>query len=516
MSIFLRQSTSIDVRIGPFVDVGDGFTPETGVTIASSDEAEILKANGAATVAMAGTFAAVTGCDGWYDYTLSTGDTDTVGELVIVMQDDSVYLPVFMRFYVVEEAVYDAMYTASATGPLQGTTAGNTLDVTATGEAGIDLDNAAGALGTSQFDNDFLTAALIANGAIDAATFAAGAIDAAAIATGAIDADALAADAVTEIRSLASGTSDAGGSTTTMVDAARTEADDVWNYNWILFTSGALANQCRLITDFVASTDTITFTPAVTASVGAGFTYEILPAASVDLQSWRGTVSAGALANVLVSGRVDSRPGALAANVITAASINAAAITAAKFAAGAVDANAIAANAIGASELATDAVNEIRDSILSDATTFAGANIDAAISSRATPAQVNTECDTALSDIHLDHLFQTDYDPASKPGVATALLNELVESDGGVSRFTANAIENWVKGALTIVEPSAGAPSATPDFEEWAGVMWALVRNKVTATATLLSAFNDAGTNIFKATLSDDGTTFTREELVAP
>ena len=56
-------------------------------------------------------------------------------------------------------------------------------------------------------------------------------------------------------------------------------------------------------------------------------------------------------------------------------------------------------------------------------------------------ADVNAEVDTALSDIHLDHLLAADYDPASKPGTATALLNELIESDAGVSRFTANALE---------------------------------------------------------------------------
>lgn len=116
MAQILKQSTSVDVRIGPFVDVGDGFTPETGVTIAASDEAEILKANGAATVAMTGAFTAVAGCDGWYDYTLAAGDVDTVGDLVIVMQDDSVYLPVFARFQVVEEAIYDALFAASAAG----------------------------------------------------------------------------------------------------------------------------------------------------------------------------------------------------------------------------------------------------------------------------------------------------------------------------------------------------------------------------------------------------------------
>jgi len=61
-------------------------------------------------------------------------------------------------------------------------------------------------------------------------------------------------------------------------------------------------------------------------------------------------------------------------------------------------------------------------------------------------ADVNAEVDTALQEIHLDHLLAADYDPASKPGIATALLNELVENDGGVSRFTQNALEQSPSG----------------------------------------------------------------------
>jgi hypothetical protein len=219
-----------------------------------------------------------------------------------------------------------------------------------------------------------LNAAAIAANAITAAKFGAGAIDAAAIATGAIDADALAADAATELRSLLTGTADAGGSSTTMVDAARTEADDVHVGNWILFTSGAVANQVRLITDFVAATDTMTFAPAATASIGAGITYEILPAGAVDLQSWLGVVGGLVAPSALVSGRVDASVGAMAANVLDAAAIAASAITSAKFAAGAINnaaiatdaisATKIATDAIGASELAADAANEIADAVL--------------------------------------------------------------------------------------------------------------------------------------------------------
>ena len=56
-------------------------------------------------------------------------------------------------------------------------------------------------------------------------------------------------------------------------------------------------------------------------------------------------------------------------------------------------------------------------------------------------ADVNAQVDAAIETYHLDHLLAADYDPASAPGVSTALLNELVENDGGVSRFSANTLE---------------------------------------------------------------------------
>lgn len=58
------------------------------------------------------------------------------------------------------------------------------------------------------------------------------------------------------------------------------------------------------------------------------------------------------------------------------------------------------------------------------------------------PAEVNTEVDNAIETYHLHRLLHSDYDPASKPGTATALLNELVENNGGVSRYTAAALVN--------------------------------------------------------------------------
>jgi uncharacterized protein YunC (DUF1805 family) len=61
-------------------------------------------------------------------------------------------------------------------------------------------------------------------------------------------------------------------------------------------------------------------------------------------------------------------------------------------------------------------------------------------------ASIQSEANDALVANHLDHLLAATYDPASKPGAADALLNELVESDAGVARFTANALEEAPAG----------------------------------------------------------------------
>lgn len=135
---FLRQSTSQVIRFGPFLDSTDGVTAETGLTIAQADMQ--LSKDGAAFAQKNAAGNATHDTDGWYSTTLNTTDTDTVG--ILMMQVNvSGSLPVWHEFYVVEEAVYDALYSASAAGPLQSTVSGRTLDVTATGAAGIDWGN---------------------------------------------------------------------------------------------------------------------------------------------------------------------------------------------------------------------------------------------------------------------------------------------------------------------------------------------------------------------------------------
>lgn len=102
--------------------------------------------------------------------------------------------------------------------------------------------------------------------------------------------------------------------------------------------------------------------------------------------------------------------------------------------------------------------------ILSDQTAFAGANIDAAISSRATPAQVNAE------------------------------VLDVLNTD-------------------TFAEPGVGAPPATATLVQKIGYLFKFLRNRSTSTATTLTVYNDDGTTAAQqATHSDDTTTYDRGE----
>lgn len=157
--MMLRQSTAVDIGLGPFVDQADGVTPETSLTISQADVR--LKKNGGSWAQKSDTNAATHEENGWYEVALNTTDTNTLGELLVAVNESGA-LPVWRIFQVVPSNVYDAIV------------------------AGSDA---------LQVHTNEITAGLIV-----AATFGAGAIDNNAIATDAIGSAELAASAVTEIQ----------------------------------------------------------------------------------------------------------------------------------------------------------------------------------------------------------------------------------------------------------------------------------------------------------------------------
>ncbi len=176
---YLRADTQVIVHIGPFVDVGDGFTPQVDIDISATNEAELIKhgASDAVVDISGSTWSAITNARGWYDLTITAGNTDTEGQLDVIIQDDSDCLPVHKQFMVVNANVFDSLFAAATTDYLQTDVTQISTDATAANNL---------ELFTEVLENG--------TGLIDAGTFKAGAIDAAAIADAAIDNATFAAD----------------------------------------------------------------------------------------------------------------------------------------------------------------------------------------------------------------------------------------------------------------------------------------------------------------------------------
>ena len=316
------------------------------------------------------------------------------------------------------------------------TTTGRSIDVTAAGEVGLDLDNTSGALGTSNYDAFFLTAGLLATDAVTAAKIAADAIGASEIANGAIDAATFAAGAI-----------DAAAIANSAIDAAT-------------FAAGAIdasAIASFAITAAKIGTDAITSDKIAANAIGA---------------------------SEIADGAIDA--GAIAADAITSAKIADFAILAINLGTDAITADKVAADTIAASELATSAVQEIRDSILSDSTPFLGASIAAILTD-------TTEIGVAGA------------------GLTAVPWNAAWDAD----------VESEVNDALdtAIAELSQAIPTATPTVRTALMLLYMALRNRLDIDTTGASDFkeiyNDAGTVITKKTLTDDGATYSEAEMIS-
>jgi hypothetical protein len=484
---FLKANTQVIVTVGPFVDVGDGFTPQTDITLAG-DEAELIKHGSTSVVSISGaTWAAVTSCRGYYSLTLTTSHTDTEGMLVVIVQDDSDCLPVKQEYMVLSEAAYDSMFVAKDTGFMdvnvkaisEDTAAADRLElacdayttqrglsgtalpnVAANGAGGLPISIAGGldldAMNTNINDIETDTADMQPKLGTPAASLAAdiaavkteadkialadagvgvagsvieevenratpaqvqaelvtydGPTDAemiartlptasyfdpaadtvanvttvasvTALAANSVDASALATDAVDEIVDgvwdealsghttggtagkalqnaaafiVTDGTCQATGQTSTNIRLAAGESatNEIYTNDEIVITGGTGAGESALITAYDGTNKDCTVSPALVVTCDGTSTYEIVPAHA----------------------------------------------HAENLGVDAVDTTSVATGAIDADALATDAVNEIRDSILSDATTFPGASITEVRLAELAAANMPADLDAVLLD----------------------------------------------------------------------------------------------------------------------
>ena len=135
----LRQSTAVDVLIGPFLDDTNGKDAKTLLTI--EDEHVLLSKNGQALTAKTDANNAAHDALGNYNCPLGTTDTNTCGQLALTVHMAGA-LPVRFNFQIVEESIYDAVYATNATlstnvGAII-TTLGAVVTAAATGDPSAD------------------------------------------------------------------------------------------------------------------------------------------------------------------------------------------------------------------------------------------------------------------------------------------------------------------------------------------------------------------------------------------
>lgn len=107
--IFVKQSTAVDVVIGPFVDDTDGKTAETALTISQAD-CQLMKNGGAAAQKNDATSATHL-VNGHYKVPLNTTDTNTLGVMKLSIHETGA-LPYAIDMMVMPANVWDSLFGA--------------------------------------------------------------------------------------------------------------------------------------------------------------------------------------------------------------------------------------------------------------------------------------------------------------------------------------------------------------------------------------------------------------------
>jgi hypothetical protein len=111
MSIPLKQSTaSQEIFLGVMVDATDGFTPETGLTVANTDI--MLGKAGATSLVAKNSGGGTHTAGGVYSAVLDATDSNTLGPLMIFSQPTGAR-PVVLMCCVYEANVYDSLIAAT-------------------------------------------------------------------------------------------------------------------------------------------------------------------------------------------------------------------------------------------------------------------------------------------------------------------------------------------------------------------------------------------------------------------
>ncbi len=173
----------------------------------------------------------------------------------------------------------------------------------------------------------------------------------------------------------------------------------------------------------------------------------------------------------------------------------------------------------------TGAVGSVAGNVDGNVTGSVGSNLELG------PAEVNTQADLALTDIHLDHLMAAD---AADIPVDGSVIAQIVSATEDWSTFASaddslQAVGDKVTTVDTVVdaiktetdkldsahaEPT-GVPAANETPLDKIATLFMMARNKVTVTTSKKTYFGDDDAAEFEKDLSDDATTYTETETNA-
>jgi hypothetical protein len=489
----MRKKTNQVVlyQIGPFIDDADGKSAETGLTITAA-EVRVSK-NGANIIAKNEANACTHDEIGVYGCPVDTTDTNTLGRLQIWVHESGA-LPVWHEYMVVTANVYNS-FSGSGNDYLK-----------------VDVEQIDGGSQSATDLKDF------ADAGYDPAThYTLGVTTCTTTTTN------------TDMR----GTDSAALAATALTDATWTDA------------------KAAFIDHSISTVDGVCDTIAVDV-------------AGINGEAMRGTDSAALATGVDVtsihgSALTETVGGYLAAGFTKLFDVSAPVLVASDVMRGTDGANTTVPDAAGVAPT----VGEIRTEMegagtkltltLEDTADLQGNQAAwATATTVALNAQgkldVNAEVDTALADIKLDHLIHIAVDTNWATTVHLDSVIGHIADVGTAATFsrTTDALEairdrgdgEWVtattaalsaQGKLDVnaevvdvirtdvtAEMAQAAPPATPTFEEMIAYIYFSLRNKTETTASENAVYNNAGdTKLFKAAISDNGTTFAKAEYVS-
>lgn len=292
MSCWLKQSTAVDVMLGPFLDETTGKDIEGGLTITQPDIR--LSKNGGAFAQKSAAQTLTHGENGWYPVNLSTTDTGTLGILIVAVHESGA-LPVWREFLVVPANVFDSFFS---TGLLQ-----------------VDLAQWLGLVPNALTSGSVPSLVNVIN-------------------TDAIQFGTIAAD--TGLAPIRIGTCTGGTSNSITLSVGSSSTNDFYKHTRIYLTNGTGAGQSRLCTAYNGTTRVATVEPDWIITPVNASTMFVIRAENSTPAIATGGIAAGSFA----AGAINAA--ALASDTITAAKIASDAITAAKIADGAIDDAAVA------------------------------------------------------------------------------------------------------------------------------------------------------------------------------